>query len=158
MWFVMQSAPIIQRLRRYLQSNNGGLLVLYKTLRCDMAIECVAITLILCLFVVSFAHRGHKTWALATLPLIVVPFTNAVLQFVVIKIMKVKVTAFGGILTLLIAVAVSAAWIGASAGMLKKKRVGGTYMGISNAFNIALAAILINSILKKAGELKSFLT
>lgn len=123
-----------------------------------MAIECVAITIILWLFVISFVHRGHKTWALATLPLILVPFTDAVLEFVVIKMMNVNVTAFGGILTLFIAVAVSAAWIGASAGMLKKKRVGGTYIGISNAFNIALAAILINSILNEAGELESFLT
>ena len=66
-------------------------------------------------------------------------------------------TAFGGILALVIAVAASAAWVGASSDLLKHKRTKATYIGISNAFNIALAAILISDILTTAGQLESLI-
>lgn len=96
-------------------------------------------------------------WAIATLPLTLVPLTDFVMELVVARMFKVDVTAFGGILALLIAVAASAAWVGAAAAPLKHKRTKVTYIGISNAFNIALAAILINDILVAAEELGSLI-
>ena len=122
-----------------------------------MAIECGAITGIFLLFVIIFFRSKRKEWAIATFPLMLVPITDFVLEIIVVRMLNVQVTAFGGILTLLIAVAASAAWVGAAAGLLKHKRTKATYIGISNAFNIALAAILINDILITAGKLESLI-
>ena len=122
-----------------------------------MAIECGVIACIFVLMTIVFFRSKHKEWALAVLPLTVVPLTDFVLEFVVIDLCKAQVTAFGGILTIMIAVAVSAAWIGAASGILKHKRTMATYIGITNAFNVALAAILINTILKSVEELESLL-
>ena len=112
-----------------------------------MAIECGAITGTFLLFVLIFYKSKRKEWALATLPLMLVPLADFALEQIVVKMLKVEVTAFGGILTLVIAVAASAAWIGGASGLLKHKRTKATYIGISNAFNVALAAILIGDIL-----------
>lgn len=122
-----------------------------------MAIECSVITGIFVLIAVVFFRSKRKEWALAVLPLTLVPLTDFVLEFIVIKVLKVEVTAFGGILALMIAVAASAAWLGAASGALKHKRTMATYLGITNAFNVALAAILMNTILQRAGELESIL-
>lgn len=122
-----------------------------------MAIECGAITGIFILFVIIFFRTKRKEWALATLPLLIVPLSDFVLEILIVKAFKIEVTAFGGILVLVIAVAISAAWIGAAAGLLKHKRTKATYIGISNAFNVALAAILINDILITAGQLESLI-
>lgn len=122
-----------------------------------MPIECGVITGIFLLFVLIFYKSKRNEWVLATLPLMLVPLTDFVLEQVVVKMFKVEVTAFGGILTLVIAVAASAAWIGGASSLLKHKRTKATYIGISNAFNIALAAILINDILTTAGQLESLI-
>lgn len=122
-----------------------------------MAIECGVITGIFVLFVIIFFRSKRKEWAIATLPLTLVPLTDFVLELVIVRMLKVEVTAFGGILALVIAVAFSAAWIGAAAGTLKHKRTKATYIGISNAFNIALAAILINDILISVEKLESLI-
>ncbi len=123
-----------------------------------MAIECIVITGIFFLFVIVFFRSKRKEWAIATLPLTLVPLTDVVLELVLARIFKIEVTAFGGILALVIAVAASAAWVGAAAGSLKHKRTKATYIGISNAFNIALAAILINDILADAVNIQWFFT
>lgn len=120
-----------------------------------MAIECAAIFVILTLCVVTFLRTHHKEWALATLPLMVVPLVYVVLEYVVMRILIVQVTVFGGILTMTISVAASAAWIGVSEQFLKTKhkRSSVTYVVICNAFNVALAAILINDMMSKSGNL-----
>ncbi len=122
-----------------------------------MAIECAAITGIFALFVIIFFKSKRNEWAIATFPLALVPFTDFVLELVVVRMLKVEVTVFGGILTLLIAVAASAAWIGGASALLKHKHTKATYIGISNAFNVALAAILINDILADAQELNALI-
>ena len=122
-----------------------------------MANECIAITGIFILIVIIFFRSKRKEWAIATLPLTLVPLTDVVLELVLARIFKVEITAFGGILALVIAVAASAAWVGAAAGTLKHKRTKATYIGISNAFNIALAAILINDILVSVEKLESLI-
>lgn len=123
-----------------------------------MAVECGVIAGIFVLFVLIFFRRGHNEWALATLPLILLPLADFVLEIVVVKALKVEVTAFGAMLTLVIAVAASAAWIGAVSGVLKtkhNKRTATFFMTISNAFNILLAAIVILDILSRAEKLEA---
>lgn len=125
-----------------------------------MAVECGVIAGIFVLFVFIFFRRGHSEWALATLPLILLPLADFVLEMVVIKMLKVEVTAFGAILTLVIAVAASAAWIGAASGTLRTKHSKSTaasFIGISNVFNIALTAILVMDILSRAEKLEAII-
>lgn len=117
-----------------------------------MAIECGVITGVFILFAFVFFKYKHKQWAYATFPLAVLPLTDFVLELVVIKAMKIDVTAFGGILTLVIAVAAASAWIGAASNGLKNKRTKATYIGITNVFNLVLAAILISDMLCRAGS------
>lgn len=123
-----------------------------------MAVECGVIAGIFVLLVFVFFRRGHSEWALATLPLILLPLADFVLEIVVIKMFKVEVTAFGAILTLVVAVAASAAWIGAASVTLRtkhNKRTAATFIGISNVFNVALTAILVMDILSRAGNLEA---
>lgn len=119
-----------------------------------MAIECAAILAIFGLVVVIFLRTHHKDWAIATLPLMVVPLTYIVLEYVVIRMMKIDVTLFGGLLTMVVAIAVSAGWVGINNGFLKTrhKRSSVTYVVISNVFNIALTVILIIDIMNKSGN------
>ena len=112
-----------------------------------MAIECGVITAMFVVIVLVFFRKKRKFWALATLPLTLVPFTQFVMQFLVVDALGAQIGPFGRTLALLIAVAISCVWIGAVAGGMKnnKKRV--TYVGITNVFNVILAAILVHNIL-----------
>lgn len=125
-----------------------------------MAVECGVIAGIFILLVFIYFRRGHNEWAIVTLPLILLPLADFVVELVLIKMFKVQVTAFGAILALVIAVAASAAWIGAASNMLRSKhskRTAATFIGISNVFNVALAAILIMDILSRAEKLEAII-
>lgn len=115
-----------------------------------MGIECVVIAGMFVLFIAVFLCTKRRQWAWATLPLLLVPLTDITLEFLLTKAFNVDVTAFGAILALVIAVAVSAAWIGFLAGHLDHKRYKASYIGITNLFNVALAAIIISNILSTA--------
>lgn len=117
-----------------------------------MAVECGVIAALFILIMVIFMRRKQKEWAFAALPLMIVPITDFVMELLIIKVMKVDVGQFGGILALLIAVAVSAAWIGAVSNLLKSRKTGITYITIANIFNVLLAAILINAMLIEYGS------
>ena len=126
-----------------------------------MAIECGVIAGIFLLFVLIYFKRDHKEWAIATLPLVLLPLSDFIIEMVLIKIFKVNVTAFAAILVLVIVVAASAAWIGAASAALRanhSKRTAATFIGISNVFNIALAAILISNILSRAQQLEAVIS
>lgn len=125
-----------------------------------MAVECGVIAGIFLMIALIYFRRGHSEWAIVTLPLMLLPLTDFVVELVLIKIFKVQVSAFGAILSLVIAVAVSAAWIGAASNALRakhNKRTAATFIGISNVFNIALAAILILDILSRADKLEAII-
>lgn len=112
-----------------------------------MGIECSIITALFVVIVVVFFRKKRKFWAYATLPLTLVPFTEFVFDLLLYQAIHIQVGPYGRILALLVAVAGSCAWIGAVSGGIKnnKKRV--TYIGITNLFNILLAAILVHNIL-----------
>ncbi len=119
-----------------------------------MAIECAVITAILVVIVVAFARKKRKTWALATVPLTLVPFVDFVLGLVV-YVFQINVSVFAGVLMLLLAVGASCAWIGFAANGLKNKNTRLSYIFIANGFNLCLAAILIHNILKAANEVNA---
>lgn len=122
-----------------------------------MAIECAVITGFFILMSIIFLRSRHKEWALATLPMTLVPLTDFVLEIVVISSMHVNVNVYAGVLAIIIAVAISAAWIGVTSQILKSKKTSLTYVGISNAFNVVLAAIIVNAMLKKSGVIDLFI-
>lgn len=115
-----------------------------------MGIECAVIAGLFLLFVAVFLCTKRRQWAWATLPLLLVPLTDIVIELLLVKAFKVEVTVFGAILALVIAVAASAAWVGFLAGHLDHKRYKATYISITNLFDVALAAIVISNILSKA--------
>lgn len=120
-----------------------------------MAIECGVIVFVFVLLVLIFFRRGHKEWAVATLPLTLLPFADFVLELVVTRMLKVEVTAFAAILVLVCAVVASAAWIGVATNTLKtkhNKRTAATFIAISNIFNVALAVILIMDIMARVEQ------
>lgn len=125
-----------------------------------MAVECGVIAFIFLLLALIYFRRGHKEWAIATLPLMLLPLADFIMELVLIKMFKLKLTAFVAILILVVTVVISAAWIGAASAALRakhNKRTAATFIGISNVFNIALAAILISDILNRAKELEAII-
>ena len=117
-----------------------------------MAIECGIITGLLLAMAVFFFAKKHKQWGWATLPLTLVPLTDFVMNVVFVRVFHMSISLYWGVLVLLIAVAISSAWIGFVANSLTHKSSKATYIGISNAFNVLLAAILINNILEVIKE------
>lgn len=112
-----------------------------------MAVECGVISILFLIMAVIFFRRKHTEWAVAVLPLTIVPLTEFVIVLVIEKIMHREIDVFGGIIALVIAVAASAIWIMAASAKLKSKKTAATYVTITNLFNIALSAILINSLI-----------
>ncbi len=119
-----------------------------------MAAECGVTAVFFLLISFFFLKGGHKDWALASLPMMLVPVVCFVLEAIVISAMHIDVNIFAGILTIIIALAASAAWIGFISQSLKSKRSVWSYIFISNAFNIALSAIIIVTMLESSGVLK----
>lgn len=117
-----------------------------------MTIECGVITGILIAFSVIFFRTKHKEWALATLPLTLVPLTEFVLTVLFVNVFDMSVSIYWGVFALVAAVAMSCAWIGFVSNRLKSRKTRATYIGIANAFNVLLAAILINNILSVVRE------
>ena len=115
-----------------------------------MGVECAVIAGLFILFFLIFICTKRRQWAWATLPLLLVPLTDITVELLLIKALNVEVTALGAILALVIAVAISAVWIGFLAGHLDHKRYNASYISITNLFNVALAAIVISNILSKA--------
>lgn len=112
-----------------------------------MLIECVVIAGIILSMAVAFFLKKRKSWALATLPLTIVPIAELVIAWLFARVFKFEISIYWGVFGLMCAVAISCVWIGIAAGFLEHKSSKATYIGIANAFNIALAAILIRDIL-----------
>lgn len=122
-----------------------------------MIIECAVIAGFFVLMAVIFFRTRHKEWALATFPMILVPLTDCVLEFLVMSTFHVNVNVFAGVLTMIIAVAIAAAWIGVVSQDLKNKKTSLTYVSISNFFNVALTAIIVERMLEKSSITTAFI-
>ncbi len=120
-----------------------------------MLTECAVITGFFVLMSVIFIRAHHKEWALATLPMVIVPVADCVVEFLLISVLKINVNLFGGILTMIVALAVASVWIGVISQTMKEKKTSVTYVSISNFFNIALTAIVVAEMLDKSSVLSS---
>ncbi len=116
-----------------------------------MAIECGFIMAIFILMAVVFFRKKRKIWALATLPLTLVPFMEVLFDFFIPTVLSVPTGPFVRMIALLVAVIVSCVWIGCVSMSMKSKKRRFTYIGITNLFNLALAIILIYYILIEIG-------
>ena len=96
-----------------------------------MAIECGVIALMLLGMSILFFTRKHKEMGWATLPLTLVPLTNFVVLFILVRTLHMEISLYVGILILLCAVAVSCAWVGFASNGLKHKGTRLTYITIS---------------------------
>ncbi len=114
-----------------------------------MAIECGIIAAMFTIMAVGFFIKKRKRWAFATLPLTLVPLVEFVLDFICSSVFSFQISPFVRIVGLLIAIAVSCIWIGFISFDMKHKSKRFTYIGITYVFNVLLAAILINNILKE---------
>lgn len=120
-----------------------------------MVVECIVIIGVFILMEVIFLRTHHKAWALAMLPLGIVPLTNIVLELMVKRLFHAELTVFGGVLVLTIAVAVESALLGFCSSLIESKRSKASYISVSNTFNIALALILIHNILVRADAISA---
>ena len=114
-----------------------------------MAIECGIIAAMFTIMSVGFFIKKRKRWAFATLPLVLVPLVEFILDFVVADAFSINVSPFIRIIGLVIAVAVSCVWIGFVSVDMKHKSKRFTYIGTTYVFNVLLAAILIYNIMKE---------
>lgn len=114
-----------------------------------MAIECGIIAGIFAVMAIGFFVKKRNLWALATLPLALVPLVEFLLDFVFESAISVELTPYVRIIGLLIAVAVSCVWIGFVSVGMKSRSKRFTYLGTTYVFNVLLAAILIYNILSE---------
>ncbi|MBE6890227.1 MAG: hypothetical protein E7485_09475 [Ruminococcaceae bacterium] len=112
-----------------------------------MAIECGVIAALFAVIVVLFFRKKRNLWAWATLPLTLVPLCEFLLGLVFVELFSLTFSPFVRMIALVVAVACSCVWIGFISCAMKHKKKRITYIGITNLFNILLAAILIYNIL-----------
>lgn len=116
-----------------------------------MAIECSVIMAIFIIMAAVFFRKKRTVWALATLPLTLVPFMEVIFDFFLPTLLSITVGPFVRMIALVVAVIVSCVWIGCVSMSMKSKKRRITYIGITNVFNLTLAIILIYYILIEMG-------
>lgn len=114
-----------------------------------MSVECAVIAGIFMIMSLIFWRRRHIQWLWATLPLALVPLAYFVTYAVVGHLMKVQIEDLAGVIVLIAAVGISCVWLGLVSNGFKSSKTRVTYIGIANAFNVALAVILSVNILTK---------
>lgn len=107
-----------------------------------MSVECAVIAGIFVLMSLIFWRRRHIQWLWATLPL-----AYFVTYALVEHMLHVDVADLAGVIVLIAAVGISCVWLGLVSNGFKSSKTRVTYIGIANAFNVALAVILSINIL-----------
>lgn len=120
-----------------------------------MAIECGVITALLIVIMVVFLRKKRIPWAIATIPLMLVPFTEFVMDFLLWQLFSVQVSVFVRLIALLVAMAASCVWVGMSSMSFKSKKVRISYIAVCNIFDILLGIILIHYIIDEVPILHS---
>ncbi len=122
-----------------------------------MAIECGVITALLVVIMIVFLRKKRKEWAIATIPLMLVPFTEFVADFLLWQLFNIQVSVFVRLIMLVIAMAVSCVWVGISSNSFKNKKVRVSYIVVCNIFDILLGIILIHYIVVEYPDLVSMI-
>lgn len=112
-----------------------------------MTIECVVIVGIILIMSFIFWRRRHIQWLWATLPLVLVPLSYVVVNFLLGELFKVTVSGVAGVIVMIAAVGISCVWLGLVSNGFKNKKTRVSYITVANTFNVALAAILSSNIL-----------
>jgi len=117
-----------------------------------MVVECGIIAGVFAVMAISFFVKKRNLWALATLPLTIVPLVEFLMVLVIAPMFSAEMNPYVRILGLLIGVAVSCVWIGFVSVGMKSKSKRFSYLGMTYVFNVLLAAILIYSILEEFAQ------
>lgn len=109
-----------------------------------MPSECLVISLILGILVFGFFRAGRKNWALAVLPLMVIPTICGLTMYTIVDILKKSYDAFLPVALVLGSLAVTCIWIGmASVILIKTKKLRVSYVGATVAFSVLLSFIIL---------------
>ena len=109
-----------------------------------MPSECLVISLILGILVFGFFRAGRKNWALAVLPLMVIPTVCGLVMYVVNDVAKTGYDAIMPVALVLGSLAVTCIWIGMSSMILiKTKKLRVPYVVATVAFSILLSIIIL---------------
>lgn len=109
-----------------------------------MAGECAVITVLLLFAAFALMRAKRRKWAIATLPLAVMPFVNVMAKVVSEEILGIGYTFIVALIVIATAMVVSCTWIGfLTATLLQKRKYRTTYMVGCIAFNILLSVILL---------------
>lgn len=107
-----------------------------------MLVESIAITCILVVMVFIFLRAGKKQYAVATAPLLVVPFMN-VLYNVASEYLKMPINIQTQMLVLIISLAVAVLLIGFLANAIKAKKYKLVYIFTCGGFTTLLTVIFL---------------
>lgn len=103
--------------------------------------ESIIITALLFIIVMAMLKSKRKNWAVATLPVMLLPAINAVAKPFCVFVLKVDFTFVIAVWTILIAVMASCIWTGfLTATLLHRRKTRLAYLFGCTAFNIILAA------------------
>lgn len=120
--------------------------------------ESIIITALLLIIVIAMLKSKRNKWAIATLPIMLLPAINALSKPFCVLVLKIDFTFVIAVWTILIAVMASCAWTGfLTATLLNKRKTRLTYLLGCTVFNIILAAAFMwNHYHALGGELKFF--
>lgn len=109
-----------------------------------MPSECLVITLILGVLVFGFFRAGRKNWALAVLPLMVIPLVCGFTMYTIIDIMHKSYDPIFPTILVMASLAVTCIWIGmASMILIKTKKLRIPYVAATVSFSVVLSVIII---------------
>ncbi|HBH95861.1 MAG TPA: hypothetical protein DDX91_08905 [Ruminococcaceae bacterium] len=103
--------------------------------------ESIIITALLFIIVMALLKSKRKKWAVATLPVMLLPAVNSMAKPFCVLVLKTDFTFVIAVWTILIAVMASCIWTGfLTATLLNKRKTRLAYLFGCTAFNIILAA------------------
>ena len=109
-----------------------------------MAGESFIITCLLFIAMASLLRAKRKKWAIATLPLTVLPAVNTIVGFVTKVVLEVQLNFVTEMCIIMGALIISCTWTGfLTATILNRRKARVPYMICSIAFDVILAAVFI---------------
>ena len=109
-----------------------------------MAGECAVITLLLLFAVFALIRAKRRKWAIATMPLAVVPFVNYIAYVISRELLNADYTFIVALIVIAVALIISCTWIGfLTATLLQRRKTRTVYLMGSIAFNLILSTVLL---------------
>lgn len=109
-----------------------------------MAGECAVITVLLLFAAFALIRAKRRKWAIATLPLAIIPFVNVMAKLFTETVMGRDYTFVISLVVIMTSMVISCTWIGfLTATLLQKRKLRTSYLLGSVVFNIILAVVLL---------------